>query len=277
MKGKAILLTMLLGVLMQAQNLKVMSFNVRLSVDSDKENSWNNRKTDVLKLIEYYHPDVMGVQEPVPQQMKDLKAGLPQYNFVGVGREDGKDKGEYSAIFYNIEKLKVVKSGTFWLSETPEVPSKGWDAALPRICSYAQFKDLKSGKQFWAFNVHFDHIGMVARVNSSKLILEKIKEFNTKNLPVILTGDFNLPENTEPIQILSKNLDDTLYKTIAPHYGPTYTWQDFDTNKIPEDRIDYIFVKGFKILTNRTINDRRDNLLYYSDHFRILSDIQFLK
>ncbi len=277
MKGKAILLTMLLGVLMQAQNLKVMSFNVRLSVDSDKENSWNNRKTDVLKLIEYYHPDVMGVQEPVPQQMKDLKAGLPQYNFVGVGREDGKDKGEYSAIFYNIEKLKVVKSGTFWLSETPEVPSKGWDAALPRICSYAQFKDLKSGKQFWAFNVHFDHIGMVARVNSSKLILEKIKEFNTKNLPVILTGDFNLPENTEPIQILSKNLDDTLYKTIAPHYGPTYTWQDFDTNKIPEDRIDYIFVKGFKILTNRTINDRRDNLLYYSDHFPILSDIQFLK
>ncbi len=277
MKGKAILLTMLFGVLMQAQNLKVMSFNVRLSVDSDKENSWNNRKTDVLKLIEYYHPDVMGVQEPVPQQMKDLKAGLPQYNFVGVGREDGKDKGEYSAIFYNIEKLKVVKSGTFWLSETPEVPSKGWDAALPRICSYAQFKDLKSGKQFWAFNVHFDHIGMVARVNSSKLILEKIKEFNTKNLPVILTGDFNLPENTEPIQILSKNLDDTLYKTIAPHYGPTYTWQDFDTNKIPEDRIDYIFVKGFKILTNRTINDRRDNLLYYSDHFPILSDIQFLK
>ena len=277
MKGKAILLTMLLGVLMQAQNLKVMSFNVRLSVDSDKENSWNNRKTDVLKLIEYYHPDVMGVQEPVPQQMKDLKAGLPQYNFVGVGREDGKDKGEYSAIFYNIEKLKVVKSGTFWLSETPEVPSKGWDAALPRSCSYAQFKDLKSGKQFWAFNVHFDHIGMVARVNSSKLILEKIKEFNTKNLPVILTGDFNLPENTEPIQILSKNLDDTLYKTIAPHYGPTYTWQDFDTNKIPEDRIDYIFVKGFKILTNRTINDRRDNLLYYSDHFPILSDIQFLK
>ena len=277
MKGKAILLTMLLGVLMQAQNLKVMSFNVRLSVDSDKENSWNNRKTDVLKLIEYYHPDVMGVHEPVPQQMKDLKAGLPQYNFVGVGREDGKDKGEYSAIFYNIEKLKVVKSGTFWLSETPEVPSKGWDAALPRICSYAQFKDLKSGKQFWAFNVHFDHIGMVARVNSSKLILEKIKEFNTKNLPVILTGDFNLPENTEPIQILSKNLDDTLYKTIAPHYGPTYTWQDFDTNKIPEDRIDYIFVKGFKILTNRTINDRRDNLLYYSDHFPILSDIQFLK
>ena len=277
MKSKSILLAMLLGVMLQAQNLKVMSFNVRLSVDSDKENSWNNRKTDVLKLIEYYHPDVMGVQEPVPQQMKELKAGLPQYDFVGVGREDGKDKGEYSAIFYDTKKVKVIKSGTFWLSETPDVPSKGWDAALPRICTYAQFKEIKSGKEFWAFNVHFDHIGMEARVNSSKLILEKIKEFNTKNLPIVLTGDFNLPEQTEPIQILSKNLDDSLYKTITPHYGPKYTWQAFDTTTVPDERLDYIFVKGFKILTNRIINDRRDNLLYYSDHFPVLSDLQFSK
>ena len=276
MKFKYILF-MMLGVMLQAQNYKVMTFNVRLSVDSDKENSWNNRKTDVLSFINYYHPDIMGVQEPVPQQMKDLQAGLPQYKFVGVGRDDGKDLGEYSAIFYDSNKFKVLKSGTFWLSETPNKPSKGWDAAYNRVCSYALFKDQKSKKQFWAFNVHFDHVGMEARVNSSKLILEKIKEFNTSNLPVILTGDFNLTEETEPIKILSQNLDDSFYTTKTPHYGPKSTWQAFDINMVPTERLDYIFVKGFKVLSNRTINDRRENLLYYSDHFPVMAEIQISK
>lgn len=277
MKWKTILLMMMLGTLVQAQNYKVMTFNVRLSVDSDKENSWKNRKNDVLELIQYYNPDIMGVQEPVPQQMKDLKSGLTQYNYVGVGREDGKDKGEYSAVFYNAEKFKLIKSGTFWLSETPDVPSKGWDAAYNRVCSYALLKDQKSKKQFWVFNVHFDHVGMVARVNSSKLILEKIKTFNTQNLPVVLTGDFNLTEETEPIKILSQNLDDTFYKTQKPHYGPKGTWQAFDVHQISSERLDYIFVKGFNVLSNRTINDRRENLLYYSDHFPVISEIQISK
>ena len=260
-----------------AQDLKVMTYNIRLSLESDNENSWDNRKGDALALMSYYHPDFFGVQEAVPQQMVDLKTSLKDYNYVGVGRDDGKNQGEYSAIFYDKNKLEVVKSGTFWLSETPEKPSKGWDAAYNRVCTYALFKIKKSGKKFMAMNVHFDHIGDLARVNSSKLILEKIKELNPQNLPLTLTGDFNLTDDTEPIRIVSKSLDNVYYNSKKPHYGPIGTFTAFDVNTVPKDRIDYIFVKGFEAESNRTINDRRENLLYPSDHFPILAEISFKK
>jgi len=260
-----------------SQDLKVMTYNIRLSLESDKENSWDNRKQDALALMNYYHPDYFGVQEAVPQQMTDIKTGLKDYDYVGVGRDDGKNQGEYSAIFYDKNKLEVLKSGTFWLSETPEKPSKGWDAAYNRVCTYALFKLKKSGKMFYAFNVHFDHVGNIARVNSSKLILEKIKELNTENLPLTLTGDFNLTDETEPIKIISKSLDNAYYHSKKPHYGPKGTFTAFDVNTIPKERIDYIFVKGFETETIRTINDRRENLLYPSDHFPILAKIEFKK
>lgn len=260
-----------------SQDLKVMTYNIRLSLESDKENSWNNRKDDALALMSYYHPDYFGVQEAVPQQMIDIKTNLKDYDFVGVGRDDGKNQGEYSAIFYDKNKLEVTKSGTFWLSETPEKPSKGWDAAYNRVCTYAFFKIRKTGKQFLAMNLHFDHVGDVARVNSAKLILEKIKKLNPKNVPLTLTGDFNLTDDSEPIKIISKSLDNVFYHSKKTHYGPKGTFTGFDINTIPQDRIDYIFVKGFEVLSNRTINDRRENLLYPSDHFPILAEINFKK
>lgn len=275
MKSLFITAILLFSHLFAAQNLKVMTFNIRLSLDSDKENSWTNRKAEALELINYYHPDFFGVQEALPQQMTDIKNGLTNYNSVGVGRDDGADKGEYSAIFYDTTKLKVLNSGTFWLSETPDKPSKGWDAAYNRICTYALFKIKKSGKKFWAFNVHFDHIGNEARKNSAKLILEKIKNFNTKNLPVVLTGDFNLTEDSEPIKILSKNMNDAYYHSKTKPYGPKGTFTAFDIMKPPKDRIDYIFVKDFTVLNYRVINDRRENLLYPSDHFPVISEIRF--
>lgn len=262
---------------MFSQDLKVMTFNIRLSTEADKENSWTNRKNEAIGLLNYYHADFFGVQEAVPQQMIDIKNGMKNYQFVGVGRDDGADKGEYSAIFYDTEKLKVLQSGTFWLSETPDRPSKGWDAAYNRICTYALFKLKKGGKKFWAFNIHFDHVGNVARTNSSKLILEKIKAFNVKNYPVVLTGDFNLTDDSEPIKIISKELKDTYYHSQTPHYGPKGTFTAFDITKIPENRIDYIFTKGFEILSNRTVNDRRENLLYPSDHFPIIAELNFRK
>ncbi|KQT21869.1 endonuclease/exonuclease/phosphatase [Chryseobacterium sp. Leaf404] len=258
-----------------SQDLKVMSFNIRLNVESDQENAWPKRKEEALALVEYYHPDVMGVQEALPEQMKDIRSGLKNYDFVGVGRDDGKDKGEFSAIFFDTQKLQVVKSGTFWLSETPEKPSKGWDAALNRICTYAFFKDLKSKKEFLAMNIHFDHIGNLARVKSSELILRKVKELNPKNLPLVLTGDFNLTEDTEPVKILSQNLKDTFYHSDKKHYGPKGTFTGFNINIIPKERIDYIFVKGFKVKSHRHISDRRENLLYPSDHFPVLCEISF--
>lgn len=260
-----------------SQDLKVMTYNIRLSVDSDKENSWNNRKDDALALMSYYHPDYFGVQEAIPQQMIDIKTNLKDYDFVGVGRDDGKNQGEYSAIFYDKNKLEVTKSGTFWLSETPEKPSRGWDAAYNRVCTYAFFKIKNTGKQFLAMNLHFDHVGDVARVNSAKLILEKIKELNPKNLPLTLAGDFNLTDGSEPIKIISKSLTDSYYNSQKPHYGPKGTWQNFDINTPSTERLDYVFVKGFDVLSNRTINDRRENLLYPSDHFPILAEINFKK
>ncbi|SHK05187.1 endonuclease/exonuclease/phosphatase family protein [Epilithonimonas mollis] len=260
-----------------SQDLKVMTYNIRLSLESDKENSWDKRKEDALALMFYYHPDYFGVQEAVPQQMTDIKTSLKDYDYVGVGRDDGKNQGEYSAIFYDKTKLEVTKSGTFWLSETPEKPSKGWDAAYNRVCTYAFFKIKKTGKQFLAMNLHFDHVGDVARVNSAKLILEKIKELNPKNLPLTLTGDFNLTDDSEPIKIISQSLDNAYYHSKKPHYGPKGTFQAFDINVPAKERIDYIFVKGFDTETIRTINDRRENLLYPSDHFPILAEIGFKK
>ena len=277
MKRVGTIVLVFMSIFSLAQQFKVMTFNIRLSLDSDKENSWNNRKEETMALMTYYHPDIMGVQEAVPQQMRDMKAKLTNYDYIGVGRDDGKDAGEYSAIFYDKNRLKVLESGTFWLSETPDVPSKGWDAAYPRICTYGLFKDSKTGKKFWALNLHFDHVGNVARVKSSQMILERIKKMNPKNYPLVLTGDFNLTEDSEPIQIMSKSLDDSFYHTKIPHYGPKATWQAFDVNTIAKDRIDYIFVKGFTVLTNRTINDRRSNNLYPSDHFPVLSEIKFSK
>lgn len=277
MKSKFLLIFLCFYSLIFSQNLKVMTFNIRLSLDSDKENSWENRKIDALSLMRYYQPDFFGVQEAVPQQMVDIKNGLNHYGAIGVGRDDGANKGEYSAIFYNQEKLKVLKSGTFWLSETPDKPSKGWDAAYNRICTYALFQIKKGGKKFWAFNVHFDHVGNEARKNSAKLILEKIKSFNTRSYPVVLTGDFNLTEDSEPIKMLSENLNDSYYHSLTKPYGPKGTFTAFDTEKPAKDRIDYIFVKLFKVLNYRVVNDRRENLLYPSDHFPIISEISFSK
>ncbi|MDG4653490.1 endonuclease/exonuclease/phosphatase family protein [Chryseobacterium arthrosphaerae] len=267
------MMLLILSVLGFSQDLTVMSFNIRLNVESDKENAWPQRKQDVADLLTYYHPDYFGVQEALPEQMKDLKTGLKNYNYIGVGRDDGKEQGEFSAIFYDTGRLDVVKSGTFWLSETPEKPSKGWDAALNRICTYAVFKDKKSKKEFLAMNLHFDHVGNVARVKSSELILKKIKELNPKNLPVTLSGDFNLTDDSEPIKILSKNMKDTFYHSETRHYGPVGTFTAFNVNEIPKDRIDYIFTKGFTIRSHRHINDRRENLLYPSDHFPVIVNL----
>lgn len=258
-----------------SQDLKVMSFNIRLQVESDKQNAWTERKQEALGLLEYYHPDYFGVQEALPEQMRDIKNGLKNYDYVGVGRDNGKDEGEFSAIFYDRNRLRVIHSGTFWLSETPEAPSKGWDAACNRVCTYAVFKDKKSNKEFLAMNLHFDHVGNVARMKSADLIVKKIKEINPKNLPVILSGDFNLTEDAEPIKNISKNLEDSFYHSETKHYGPVGTFTGFNVNDIPKERIDYIFVKGLKIKSHRHINDRRENLLYPSDHFPVLVDLSF--
>lgn len=261
-------LFILLVMNVSAQELSVMTYNIKLDYPKEGVNSWTNRKPFFINQIKFYGPDIFGVQEAMPNQMKDMDSLLPQYSFVGVGRDDGKVEGEYSAIFYNKEKLKVLKSSTFWLSETPNEVSMGWDAVCNRICTYALFEDLASGKKIWMFNTHFDHVGVEARKNSAVVIIEKIKDINTENLPVILTGDFNMEESHESIQFIEQHLKDS--KNIAKLvFGPNGTFNNFDFEKPVTRRIDFIFVSP-EIAVNKyaVLSDSWD-CKYPSDHLPV--------
>jgi len=257
-----------------AQEIKVMSYNIRLDVKSDGENQWNNRKEKVAALMNYYEADFIGGQEVQNHQLKYLLEKLDGYSYIGVGRDDGKEAGEYSCIFYKKDKYTVIRQSTFWLSPTPDSISKGWDAALNRVCTYGLFKDKKRKKSFWVFNTHFDHIGKAARLESAKLIIKKIQELNTGNLPVILTGDFNSKPDDEPIQyMITKMQNCRLTSKLA--YGPADTWNGFKFNEKPNGCIDYIFVSNYKYLhvtKFATLTDSYD-MKYPSDHFPILTSI----
>tara|TARA_R110000868_G_scaffold66877_4_gene198876 strand:+ start:1484 stop:2326 length:843 start_codon:yes stop_codon:yes gene_type:complete len=266
-----VLLAFPLPTLSQTTNL--ISFNIRYDNTGDTINNWNDRKASLAKLIQHYDADIVGIQEGLHHQVDFLNTALTNYSYVGVGRDDGKEKGEYSAIFYNSNKFKVLKTNTFWLSETPEKVSVGWDASMERICSYALFENLKTKKQFWVFNTHFDHRGMQARINSAQLIYKKINEINTSKLPVILMGDLNLTPDTEPIQYLKKNLTDAMEISKKPFYGPTGTFNGFDQDRIMENRIDYFFVKNVDVLSYTHIDDRMANNKHISDHLPILMTI----
>ncbi|WP_368384765.1 endonuclease/exonuclease/phosphatase family protein [Polaribacter sp. NJDZ03] len=193
------------------------------------------------------------------------------YSYVGVGRDDGKTKGEYSAIFYQKEKFNVLNKGTFWLSETPNKISVGWDASMERICTFALLINKSNNDQFWVFNTHFDHIGNIARVKSAKLIIDKIAEFNTDNLPVLVMGDFNLKPETAPIQLLSNAFNDAKIASESQPFGPIGTFNAFDFNKPVVDRIDYIFTskEQVKVLEYATLSDSKDGK-FPSDHLPVV-------
>lgn len=255
--------------------VRAMTYNLRLDVSSDGENKWNNRKNLLAKQIEFYEPDFLGVQEALPQQMHYLDSTMIAYDFIGVGRDDGKEKGEFSAIFYNKSKFKVLQQSTFWLSQHPDKPGLGWDAACNRVCTYGLFENLKTKKKFWIFNTHFDHIGTVARMESAKLILAKIKELNKANYPFVLTGDFNLTEDNESIKKITETLYDAK-KVAKLNHGPEGTWNAFDFSKPVTERIDYIFIpkdKNVSVKKYATLSDNK-NLRYFSDHLAVLADIE---
>ncbi|MFP9118703.1 endonuclease/exonuclease/phosphatase family protein [Flavobacterium sp. RNTU_13] len=255
--------------------VRAMTYNLRLDVSSDGENKWDNRKNLLAKQIEFYEPDFLGVQEALPQQMHYLDSTMTAYDFIGVGRDDGKEKGEFSAIFYNKSKFKVLQQSTFWLSQHPDKPGLGWDAACNRVCTYGLFENLKTKKKFWIFNTHFDHIGTVARMESAKLILAKIKELNNANYPFVLTGDFNLKEDNESIKKITETLYDAK-KVAKLNHGPEGTWNAFDFSKPVTERIDYIFIpkdKNVSVKKYATLSDNK-NLRYFSDHLAVLADIE---
>lgn len=263
-----------------AQELNIMTFNIRLNTSSDSLNAWPYRKYKVSSQILFYKIHLLGVQEALHDQMMDLRAALPQYKSAGGGRDDGKEKGEYSAIFYDTTRLQLLQTKMFWLSETPEVPgSKSWDAAITRMVTWARFRDRKTNRIFFAFNTHFDHIGQVARRESAKIVLNRAKEIAGNN-PVVFTGDFNAKPSDEPIMIIMDKtnplyLIDSKEISKTPHYGPTGTFNAFQSKERDDDPIDYIFLKGkWKVLTHATISETWGGR-FASDHFAIIAAISF--
>lgn len=258
-----------------AQELTVMSYNIRYASPNDGPNLWQNRKEEMIQTLLEIKPNLIGLQEVVHLQLIDLTSGMKDYSYVGVGREDGKTKGEYSPILYRKEDLKLLDSDTFWLSETPNQISVGWDAALERVCTYARFLHLKTGKEFWLFNTHFDHVGVYARVQATRLILSKIKLLNKDKLAVIITGDFNLEPEEKPIKILQAAFEDVQQKLSvkAANYG---TFTGFDVENYGDRRIDYIFQNGFELLKADHLWLKTTNDLWLSDHHPVISELVFI-
>ncbi len=228
-----------------AQSLNVASYNVRLLTDADYKsgNGWSQRVDCLCDVIRFSDFDIFGAQEVKYEQLSDMLYRLQDYDYVGVGRDDGAQGGEYSPVFYKKERFTLLDSGTFWLSETPEKVSKGWDAKCRRVCSWGYFKDKVSRKKFWFFNLHMDHIGIVARRESAKLVVARIAEMCGKNALVVLTGDFNVAQDNEIYGIFADCgfLKDS-YEAAEFRFAPTGTFNSFKPQNFTTRRIDHIWV-----------------------------------
>lgn len=259
---------------------KVMTYNIRLNTNSDGVNAWPKRKQKVFSLIQKYNPDILGMQEVLYLQLTDLKKALPGYSYAGVGRDDGKKKGEFSPIFFKRDRYTLLNQGTFWLSETPDKPgSKSWDAAITRICTYAHLKDNTTGKHFYAFNTHFDHKGERARGESAMLIQTKMKEI-AGNKVLCAMGDFNFRPGSEPYKRMTENsgLADTylIMKDKKPGNGATSG--GFKVGGNPDgNRIDYVFTPAYTQLLNCGIIDDNDGTYYPSDHLPYITELDYTK
>lgn len=259
--------------------LNVMSYNIRYDNPEDSLNNWQYRKDIAAKIIKTKDIDIVGTQEVLHNQLVDLQERLPEYTAIGVGRQDGIEKGEYSALFYKKDRFSEVSSGYFWLSETPEVVgSIGWDGACERIATWAILKDKQTGKEVFAINTHLDHVGKIARQEGVTLLLTKAAELS-KGLPIIMTGDFNATPDSDVIKhVTNTSLKEHLTnaKTIAKEFtGTEWTFHDF--GKIPvenRDYIDYIFVSS-NIETDKfeVLPEKLDEV-FLSDHVPVVAKIK---
>lgn len=256
-----------------AQNLRVATYNLRYDNPGDSLNAWPYRISCVTNLILLNDFEIFGTQEGLKHQLEDLKKGLAGYEYIGVGRDNGADKGEHAAIFYKKNKFILLDNSNFWLSTRTDKPNRGWDAALPRICSWGKFEERTSGRVFFVFNVHFDHRGELARKESARLVLNKIKEI-AGDQPSILTGDFNFNEMHESYHFINSSglLKDT-YDQAEIRYAPGGTFNEFNINGVPEGRIDHIFVTpAFKVIRYGILTNTYKNR-YPSDHFPVFAEI----
>lgn len=274
MRILTILLVFATGVLM-GQPIKVMTYNIRYDNAGDGENAWAKRKGKVFNLLEKYDPDIIGVQEALLHQLQDISADLKVYQFLGVGRDDGKKKGEYSAIFIRKDRFKVLEQNTFWLSKTPETPgSKDWDAAITRVVTWARLEDVKSQEVFLMVNTHFDHIGKESRKQSAALLKEKAASL-AKGDPVIITGDFNFTRDQPPYEVIMDSRK-FRFEDAAPASTPG-TSCGFVVNARPCNAIDYIFhTPQWRSDDYQVIQDN-DGKHYPSDHLPVMVNLELKK
>ncbi len=271
------------GTGLMAQNaLHVMTFNIRFDNPKDTPNDWPNRKDKVTSQILFHEADIIGIQEALHNQLTDMEKGMPGYAFTGVGRDDGKQKGEYSCIFYNTRRLELQASETFWLSETPTVAgSKSWDAAITRVVTWARFKDKQTKKVFYHFNTHFDHVGKIARRESAAMLLRAVDSIAGKT-PAVITGDFNAQPQDEPIMVIMDannplKLTDSKAVSLHGHYGPQGTFNAFGPKETADQPIDYIFLKGaWKVQQHATLSQTWEGR-FSSDHFPVFARLMLGK
>ncbi|GAA5035219.1 endonuclease [Marivirga lumbricoides] len=253
-------------------DIKVSSFNIRFANPSDGFNRWENRRDDILSFLQIEDLDIIGMQEVLYSQTLFFEANLTNYTKIGVGRDDGKQGGEYAPLYIKNNRFDILDSGNFWLSESPEVPSKGWDAVLNRICTYAHLYDIETSQEVFVFNTHYDHVGSTARVQSSSLILDSVQNKLNEDIRVILTGDLNVEPGNTAYNTLANILDDSFNSNIR--FGPQGTYNGFNVGDNHNRRIDYILFKGFKSNSYKTISTVIDGR-YLSDHFPIISNLAY--
>lgn len=257
----------------EPKELKVMSYNIRLGVANDGTNSWQFRAPATPAMLEAQKPDVFGVQEAHDFQIAFMEEFCRNYKSVGVGRENGKKEGEHMSIFWNKKTVSLLKWGTFWLSETPEEPSMGWDAACKRTATWALMKDKKTGRKFYFVNTHLDHVGRQAQKNGLKLIVDRIASINPQGYPMVLTGDFNIRPDNPALADLDKIMQST--RKIAPKTDNRNTFNGWSVKKTAEV-IDYIYVSGFSACNEyRTVTEKYLERPFVSDHYPIFARLVF--
>jgi len=250
--------------------MSVMTYNIRYDNPDDGANAWSQRKAELANQISFHGPDILGIQEGLLHQVKYLDSALLDYRYVGQGRDDGRRKGEFCAIFFRHTRFEKLSEGTLWLSETPDRPSTGWDAALPRIATWVRLDDLEDGRSLVVINTHFDHQGEQARKESAKLLVTFVKSLERQgDAAVVLMGDFNASPDEEPIKQLDFSLFDSHDESLDPPFGPTGTWANWQVGNSLDRRIDYIWVnEGFTVEKYGVLTDHR-NGRYYSDHLPV--------
>lgn len=257
--------------------IHVVSFNIRFDSPGDGPDAWPHRKDALTSFLRFHEADIVGVQEALHHQNTDMDERLPDHSWIGVGRDDGDAGGEYSSIFYRTDRFDILDWGTVWLAENPaDTGAVGWDAAITRIVTWAKMHDVRTERKFFVYNTHYDHVGREARIQSSRLILDHIRE-HTGHYPVILMGDLNVVPDEEAARHLVSSdspLSDAIDLSVIPHYGPRSTWNAF-REVVPDRRIDYILVTDhFDVRRHAILTDRVEGR-FLSDHLPVFAEIGF--